>query len=145
MTGLLDIAPATGAKVTIRGVELEVNGLSLGDIAALIGRFPKLVEVFSRQDDAVATIMRSGPDIIAAVIAAGCGMTSDAKAEERAASLSLEEQFDILVEVLRLTMPAGPRPFVEKLQKLGWIQLQPQDGSDMSSKGSSDSPEQRKR
>ena len=145
MTGLLDIAPVAGAKVTIRDVEIDVNGLSLGDIAALIGRFPKLVEVFSRQDDAVATIMKSGPEIIAAVIAAGCGMTNDEAAEARAAGLSLEEQFDILVEVLRLTMPAGPRPFVEKLQKIGWIQVQPQDESDTSSKSSLGLQEPRKR
>lgn len=145
MTGLMDIAPVAGAKVNIRGVDLEVRGLSLGDIAMLLGRFPKVAEVFSRQEGAMEAIMRSGHDIIAAIIAAGCGMAGDAEAEEKAEGLSLQEQFEVIVEVVRLTMPDGPRPFVEKLASLGWLTLPPPGENDMSQKSSSVSPGQQKR
>ena len=58
-------------------------------------------------------------DAVAAIIAAGCGYPADDKAESVAARLSLDAQADLLAVILRLTLPKGVGPFVEKLTALG--------------------------
>jgi hypothetical protein len=62
-----------------------------------------------------------GGDAVAAIIAAGCGYPADDKAESVAAKLSLDAQADLLTVILRLTLPKGVGPFVEKLTALGGI------------------------
>ena len=60
-----------------------------------------------------------GGDAVAAIIAAGCGYPGDNTAETIAGSLSLDIQADFLAAILRLTLPNGVGPFVEKLTALG--------------------------
>jgi hypothetical protein len=62
-----------------------------------------------------------GGDAVAAIIAAGCGYPGDEKAEAVAGRLSIDAQADLLAAILRLTLPAGLGPFVEKLTVLGGI------------------------
>ena len=65
--------------------------------------------------------MAIGGDAVAAIIAAGCGYPGDEKAEVVAGQLSLDAQADLLASILRLTLPKGIGPFVEKLTALGGI------------------------
>src|SRR4051794_37464857 len=53
--------------------------------------------------------------------AAGCGYPGDETAETVAGKLSLDTQADLLAAILRLTLPKGVGPFVEKLTALGSI------------------------
>lgn len=117
MAGLLDIAPAA-ERVTIRGVKVDVRGLSLTDLRDLIARFPEVVALFGKGINA-GVIMKAGPGVVSAVIAAACGNPGDAKAEAIVAELPLGEQAEILNRVLKLTMPGGAGPFVELLKTLG--------------------------
>ena len=66
-------------------------------------------------------LLAMGGDAVAAIIAAGCGYPADDKAESVAARLSLDAQADLLAVILRLTLPKGVGPFVEKLTALGGI------------------------
>jgi hypothetical protein len=58
---------------------------------------------------------------VAAIIAAGCGYPGDDKAEAIAAKLPLDSQTDFLAAILRLTLPKGIGPFVNKLTALSGL------------------------
>jgi len=113
MAGLLDIAPLS-SKVSIRGTAVDVCGVSAKGIAQLILRFPELREMMVGREVSVDRLLGIGGDAVAAIIAAGCGDFS-AEAEAAAAALSIDEQADLLGAILKLTMPGGLAPLVEKL------------------------------
>lgn len=120
MVGLLDIAPITEA-VSVRGQQIEVRGISAKGVAVILSRFPVIRQLMAgvRKDEITADdLIALAPDAIASIIAAGCGHPGDEKAEKIAADLAAEEQADLVVAILRLTMPGGVRPFVEKLMQL---------------------------
>ena len=118
MVGLIDIAPLT-KTVTIRDVAVDVSGVSARGIAQLLARFPELRALVTGRDVEVDKLLSLGGDVVAAIIAAGTGAPGDAAAELAADRLSVDEQADLLVAIIELTMPRGLGPFVEKLSRLG--------------------------
>lgn len=120
MVALTDIAVAT-RDVPVPGGTLRIRGLSLQAIADLIARFPAIGQLTAGEDvtfDA-ASLMRLGPDAVAAAIAAAAGNPGD-EAAERAAreNLSLEVQTEIVEAILALTLPSGIGPFIARLAAL---------------------------
>jgi hypothetical protein len=126
MVGLLDIAPLT-QTVTVRDQPIEVTGVSAKGVAQLLLRFPELRALISGRDVGLDQLLALGGDIIAAVIAAGCGMPGDEQAEATAGHLGLDDQAELLTAIMTLTMPQGIGPFVDKLARMG---LNPVAGSD---------------
>lgn len=120
MVGLIDIAPRA-ETVVIHGTTVGVHGISAKGVAHLLGRFPELRMLMTGHEVEAAQLMAMGGDAVAAIIAAGCGYPGDEKAEDVAASLSIDAQADLLAAIVRLTLPAGLGPFVEKLTALGGI------------------------
>lgn len=120
MVGLVDIAPVREA-VDVGGQQIEVCGVSAKGIAYLLGRFPELRMRMSGREVSTEQMMAMGGDAVAAIIAAGCGYPGDEKAEAIAGQLSVEAQADLLVPILKLTMPKGVGPFVERLEALGSV------------------------
>lgn len=120
MVGLIDIAPST-ETVTVQGSPIAVHGVSAKGVAYLLGRFPELRMLMTGQDVETEQLMAMGGDAVAAIISAGCGYPGDEKAEAVAGKLSLDAQADLLASILRLTLPKGIGPFVEKLTALGGI------------------------
>ena len=118
MVGLVDIAPAV-ERVTVRGQEVEVFGVSAAGIAMLLGRFPDLRRMFAGRDVGMDDLLAMGGDLVAAIIAAGTGDPGDPVAEEAAGRLGIDEQTDLLAAILRVTLPKGVGPFMEKLLALG--------------------------
>lgn len=118
MPGLLDIAPAV-ETVEIRGTKVEVYGVSVKGIAYLLQRFPELRAMLSGREVNADRLIEIGGDAVAAIIAAGTGYLGNEQAEAVAGSLSLDEQADLLAAIVKLTMPGGVGPFVEKLSALG--------------------------
>jgi hypothetical protein len=96
-----------------------VHGISAKGLAHLLGRFPELRKLRTGQEVEIEQLMVMGGDAVAAIIAAGCGYPGDHDAENVAATLAIETQVDLLGAVLRLTLPGGFGPFVEKLSALG--------------------------
>jgi hypothetical protein len=114
MTGLLDIAPQR-TSVEVLGHTLEVGGVTVRGIADLLRRFPELLTLFGGGASPAGAIVAAAPDLVAAVIACGLGHMGDAQQEAAAAQLPAEAQAELLGAILRLTMPSGVGPFVEKL------------------------------
>lgn len=130
MAGLLDIAPSS-EQVTVRGVTVDVTGVSVSGIAILIGRFPELRTLLSGGELDLDKLMALGGDIVNAIIAAGTGAPGNRDAEKVAGSLGLEDQAALLTAILNQTMPSGIGPFVKRLESLGDVlsltTLQPQE------------------
>jgi hypothetical protein len=126
MVGLLDIAPLT-QTITVRDHPIEVAGVSAKGVAQLLLRFPELRALISGREVGLDQLLALGGDIIAAVIAAGCGVPGDERAEAAAGRLGLDDQAELLAAIMKLTMPQGIGPFVEKLARMG---LKPVTGSD---------------
>ncbi len=118
MVGLLDIAPLI-QTVTIRDHPIEVTGVSAKGVAQLLLRFPELRALISGRDVGLDQLLALGGDIIAAVIAAGCGQAGDELAEAAAGRLGLDDQAELLAAIMALTMPQGLGPFVDKLARMG--------------------------
>jgi hypothetical protein len=120
MVGLIDIAPRTEA-VEVQGASVAVHGVSARGVANLLGRFPELRMLMTGRTVDADRLMAVGGDAVAAIIAAGCGYPGDEKAEAVAGSLGIDAQADLLAAILRLTLPAGFGPFVDKLTALGHV------------------------
>ncbi len=117
MASLLDIAPL-GASVTVRGTAVNVTGVSAAGIASLLQRFPELREMMVGREVATERLMTMGADAVAAIIAAGTGLPGNPEAESVAASLAVEDQADLLAAILKITLPRGVGPLVEKLSAM---------------------------
>lgn len=113
MPSLVDVARQTD---TVHGV--PVYGVSAKGIAYLLGKFPELRALMAGRTVEVEQLMAMGGDAIAAIIAAGCGHPGNAEEEAAAALFSADTQADFLEPILRLTMPKGVGPFVEKVTAL---------------------------
>jgi hypothetical protein len=120
MVGLIDIAPAV-ETVNIGGKQVSVPGISAKGIAHLLARFPELRKMMSRVEVSEERLFEIGGDVIGAIIAAGCGYPGDEKAEAMATNLPAQTQADLLAKILKVTMPDGIGPFVEKLMALGMV------------------------
>ncbi len=118
MVGLLDIAPLT-QTVTVRDHQIEVTGITAKGLAQLLLRFPELRALISGRDVGLDQLLALGGDIVAAVIAAGSGQADDAGAEAAAGRLGLDDQAELLTAIMKLTMPQGIGPFVDKLSRVG--------------------------
>ena len=152
MVGLPDIAP--GAETVVLGPpgaehEIEVTGVSAAGIAVLLRRFPELRRLMTGQGVDVDRLIDMGPEVMAAIIAAGVGAPGDEAQEVRAHRLPISAQADLLAAILRVTLPGGMRPFVAKMQAIGdsvGIEGAPVEKAGASGKGrASRSPKRSKR
>lgn len=119
MVGLLDIAEARPETVSIRGQDVEIYGLSALMIANIVRSHEELADIL----DGIAAfspkiIVDAGPEVVAEIIAAGCGKPGDVRYVEKAATLSAGEQYDVIAKILEVTFGANLGPFVEKLKAL---------------------------
>lgn len=117
MVGLLDIVPAE-ETVEAGGQSVRVIGISALGLGHLLGRFPELRMLMSGQEVSVDRLMEIGGEAVAAIIAAGCGYPGNPDAERVSVALPVGEQADLLGAIIRLTMPQGVGPFMEKLTAL---------------------------
>lgn len=114
MASLLDIADV-GETVTVRGQAILVSGVSAHGIAVLLSRFPVLREALAGREVSAERLVEVGPDAVAAIIAAGTGAPGNERAEAVAASLPVGDQIDLVEAILRVTLPRGVGPLVERV------------------------------
>lgn len=118
MVGLIDISPVVNT-VPVGEQEVEVYGVSIAGIAALFIRFPDIRRIMAGKVDDLdpwSLAQEFGPDVIAAVIAAGTGAPGSREAEEVAAGLGTETQIAFLDMIYHLTVPGGLKPFLKRLE-----------------------------
>lgn len=118
MISLLDI-PSHSLTVTVGGAKLTVSPISIETLVGLFARFPDLGKMLQDRKFSVATLLTNSGPLVAAIIAAGVGHPGDAKHEEAAARLALDDQLTILEAVLKATIPSGIGAFIERLTTLG--------------------------
>ncbi|MBB2698961.1 UNVERIFIED_ORG: hypothetical protein GGI66_003638 [Rhizobium esperanzae] len=114
MAGLLDIAAVT-ETVTINGTKVDVPGISADGIAHLLARFPEFRMAMTGRGVEVDRWIEIGGDAAAAIIAAGVGHFGETEYEDAARRLGIEAQADLIEAILKVTMPSGFGPFVQKL------------------------------
>jgi len=116
MSTLLDIAPRF-ETVSLGQTSLEVYGLGASSIATILFRFPELKDLFDKGLDGLdgETIARIGEEAVGAIIAAGCRMLGNPKAEAVARSLPVGDQVAILKAVYDITFPKGVADFLTSL------------------------------
>ncbi len=118
MVGLRDISPAA-ETVEVNGDKIPVPGVSAAGLVFLINRYPAIMAMLGDSDGITSERLAGlGIDMVAAIIAAGCGFPGDEKAESVASQLNVSAQVDLLEAILRRTMPKGIGPFVEGLARL---------------------------
>lgn len=119
MADLLDIAPSTAvAVVTIDGLRIKVNGVSVDAIASIVSRFPALKSVVGGVGDIVPQLITGCGAAVGPIIAAGCGHRDEEAYEQRAATLLPEQQIKLLRAIFGLTFPNGVGSFIEELTGL---------------------------
>jgi hypothetical protein len=119
MADLLDIAPSTSVEVVrIGGRRIKVQGLHGDAIASLAARFPALVTLIAGGDDIVPRLIAQFGNGIGPIIAAGCGHLGDERYEQRASTLSVEDQFKLITAIYGLTFPNGLAAFIEAMAGL---------------------------
>ncbi|KEC73146.1 hypothetical protein RLPCCGM1_c1262 [Rhizobium leguminosarum bv. phaseoli CCGM1] len=114
MAGLLDIAAVT-ETVTINGTDISVPGISADGIAHLLARFPEFRMAMTSRGVEIERWLEIGGDAVAAVIAAGVGHFGEKEYEDAARRLGVQSQADLIEAILKVTMPSGLGPFVQKL------------------------------
>lgn len=123
---LLDIVPAEASKetVTIRGQSIDVFGISLAGCVKLLKRFPDMASVLIGQVGEIPPerMVALVPMAATAIIAAGLGHIDEPEYENAAERLGVEEQIDLFAAIMRLTIPSGAGPFVDKLNLLLGVQ-----------------------
>lgn len=116
MVSLLDIAAAP-AQVQVGGKPVDIYGISAKGLAALMQRFPSFSDaILGRAVDlSPENILATGPDLAAALMAAGMGKPGDAELEERAANLCIGDQVELLAAILTATLPGGTKKVLDRL------------------------------
>lgn len=114
---LSDLAPMY-EDVPFEESFLRVFGISAKDGLEIFRRYPKIAGMVSGDKFNLGAFLTAAPDVVAAIIAAACGELGDEKAEENASRIPVEQQFEILEAIGRLTFSKGFGPFVEKIMAL---------------------------
>lgn len=120
MPGLLDVAKSF-RTVNVKGVAVDVPGVSAEGIAYLFSRFPVIRELVGGKPDvdfSADALIKLAPEAVSAIIAVGTGAVNDKDAETVAATLGAEAQMNLLQAIVEETMPSGFGPFVERLTAL---------------------------
>lgn len=117
MPGLLDIAPAT-ITVVVGQNALAVSGLSIAQLRDLLQRFPQAAGLLGKGLD-VGLLMSLGPEVVTCVIAMACGAAGQVEAEAVAGQMVAGVQAEILSAAITLTMPKGPKVFLQLLEAAG--------------------------
>lgn len=117
MGSLKDIA-AKNPRVDVRGVLVEITGISAAGFATLIARFPECLDLLNGKDVSLSAemLVKTGPAFVAAVIAAGTGKIADDEEEKAAAGLTTSDQLALLEHILKWTFP-DMGEFVARLER----------------------------
>jgi hypothetical protein len=116
MPSLTDIAPAV-ETVTIGGVGIEVRGVGIDAIAAVLSASPELAALLrpgAAGLDATRLLVEA-PTAMYALMAAATGGAGNAEQIEAARRLTFGAQVDLLDAIIRLSMPGGLLPLVARL------------------------------
>ena len=113
---LADLAPMS-EDVPMGESFITVYGISARDGLAIFQRYPRLAAMMTEGFD-LRTFITLAPDAISAIIAAATGNAGNEVAEENAGRMGIEDQWNILEAVGRLTFTRGFAPFAKRIMDL---------------------------
>lgn len=117
LASLSDLA-GVGRDVTVRGRTVTVTGVSARGLATLFRRFPDLIGAIAGAGLSVSALAQMGPDVLAAVIAAGTGSPDDPAAEEVADRLAMSDQLALIEAIMSESFGGDPAGFMKRLESL---------------------------
>ena len=127
MVGIIDAGPVF-RNVNIGGRDVQVQGISFEDLVPMLDRFPELRRVLTPTRGEISTddfsfegILKLGPRIVGAAIAAGIGEAGNGEVEKWAMKLAIGYQVEIMRAVIDLTFPKGIGSLVEDLRAMGLL------------------------
>jgi len=128
---LFQIAPSQ-ETVTLRGVAVPVEGISIAKLTALVGRYPELTVLLGGGGKVTvdpSSLLTTAPAAAASAIAYGLGYVDDEDAEKLIASLPFGDQLKLFERVLMVSLGEdGADPLVARLSavtdKLGGKRVQ---------------------
>jgi hypothetical protein len=118
MVSLVDIGPSRGS-VPLRGEAADIRGLTAEHIVVMFQDFTDLRKLVTGKSDVevMTNLFNNFPVIVGRIIAMGCGANwgdADFEAQvEGARHLTLGEQWAMLVAIMALTFPQGPKSFLD--------------------------------
>lgn len=123
--GLMDLAVKRAIVTLSGGQQMEVKGLAVREVLGLMNAHVPLRKYLERAPLSYLEIAQTAPAAVPVAIALGCGYGGNKQAEEVAASLSLQDQVDILAGIGGCTFTRGFGPFAEALAALGVTLAEP--------------------
>lgn len=123
MVSLVDIGPSRGTA-PLRGQAVDIRGLTAEHIVVMFQDFTDLRRLVTGNSDSevLLNLFNNFPIIVSRIIAMGCGAewgASDFQAQvEGARNLTLGEQWELLVAIVKLTFPQGPKSFLDGVAAL---------------------------
>src|SRR4051812_32375311 len=112
MVSLVDIGPSKGT-VTLRGQEVEVNGLTASHIVGILLQFPEVRKILAEKEADLQLLISQFPLATGMIMAAGTGKEADPATIEVAMKLGVGEQYDLLAKIVELTFPKGVKSFLD--------------------------------
>ena len=114
---LADLAPMS-EDVPIGDDFITVHGISARDALYIMQRFPKVAGIIENGGFSLSVFLSVAPEAVAAILATATGHAEDGAAEENAARLGIETQYNMLEAIGRLTFTKGFAPFAERIMAL---------------------------
>jgi hypothetical protein len=112
MVSLVDIGPSKGT-VTVRGQNVEVNGLTATHIVGILMAFPEVRKILAEREADLQLLISQFPLAVAMILAAGTGKESDDATIQVALTLGVGEQYELLAKIVELTFPKGLKSFLD--------------------------------
>ena len=116
---IFDLRRRTQVVTFSDGREVEVFGLSTGNISDLMEKFVPLQKFFMGAPVTVGEILTTAPEAIPLIIAQGFREGDNPEAVKVAADLTIEEQSELLEAIGKATFTRGFGPFDSRLRALG--------------------------
>lgn len=112
MVSLVDIGPSKG-QVEVRGQQLDVNGLTVNHIIAILMEFPEVRKILAEKEADLQLLISQFPVAAGMIIAAGTGHEGEQAHIDVAMALGVGEQYEILAKIVELTFPKGVKSFLD--------------------------------
>lgn len=127
MVGITDAGPLV-RTVDVGGKDVHVTGISFENLVPMLDRFPELRRLLTPTRGEISTddfsfegIIKLGPRILGACIAAGIGEAGDEEAEKQVMKLAIGYQIALMRAVIELTFPKGVSSLVADIKAMGLL------------------------
>lgn len=127
MVGITDAGPLIRI-VDVGGKEITITGISFTDLVPMLDRFPELRRMLTPTRGEISTddfsfegIIKLGPRIVGAAIAAGMGYAGDAETEQWSMKLAIGYQVALMRAIVDMTFPKGVASLVADFKAMGLL------------------------